>query len=221
MGFYYISLVSIIPLAIVYAVFGLVFWGLVRATRGKPWRKPILIVAAIGFLLLPVSEELWIAWSFGQTCKEAGTFIYKKVQAEGFYDDTRTTHAGTPTPQAVKSFEESGYRFLEMKGREKFVRIEKTDGQWRAFALDQPTARYHYKSRDHIPQTHKVVKHESLVIDNEGQQTLGLELAFGRYAPWFFVGLDAPVKLCYGQRDVKGSLYVNVLYPKPEAGASK
>ena len=198
MGFYYTSFFSIIPLAIAYAVLGLAFWGIVRATRGRRWRKPILIVAAVGFLLLPVSEELWIAWNFGQACKEAGTFIYRKVQVEGFYDDTRTTHAGPPTPQAVKSFEESGYRFLEMKGQEKFVRIEKADGQWRAFMLDRPTARYHYKwPNPHGDQVaHKVGKSERIVIDTETNEQIARYTGFGRRPPWFWIGLDTPAFAC-------------------------
>lgn len=215
MVFYYTSVLSIVPLGIAYAiaalVYGFIWWLSGDATR----RILIRLVAAIVLLLLPVSEELWIAWNFGQACKEAGAFISKKVQVDGFYDDTRTTHAGKPTPQAVESFEKGGYRFYEMKGSNGgVVHIEKSDGQWNATMLDRPRARYHYQSRDHIPQATKVVKHESVVVDTQERQILGRETIFGRYAPWFFIGHDAPQMQCYGMRDVKGLIYQNVLPPK-------
>ncbi len=213
MGFYYLSVFSLMLLGVVYVALALVLWGTARVTRGMAGRKALLAVIGMVFLILPIGEELWIAWNFGQACKEAGTFIYKKVEVDGFYDDTRSTHAGTPTPQAVESFEKSGYRFFEMKGREKFVRIEKIDDQWRAAALDYPTARYHYQSRDHLSLALKVVRHESIVIDAREKQTIGKETIIGRYAPWFFVGLDTPQMQCYGSREVRGLIYESVLIP--------
>ena len=197
MGFYYISIFSIVPLGTAYGLLLLVFWGIARLTRGIPRRKALLGVAGAVFLFLPVAEELWIAWNFGQACKEAGTFIYKKVKVQGFYDDTRTTHAGTPTPQAVESFERSGYRFLEMRGREKFIRIEKIDGQWRPIVLDRPTARYHYKWPDRGTRVaHKVGKSETVVIDTETNDQVARYTRFGRRPPWFWIGLDTPAFAC-------------------------
>jgi hypothetical protein len=198
MGFYYISIFSLIPLAIAYGLLALVFWGLTRITREMRGRKAVLVAVGAVFLVLPVAEEVWIAWNFAQACGEAGTFIYKRVQVEGFYDDTRTTHAGPPTPQAVKSFEESGYQFLEMKGKEKFIRIEKTDGNWRAVVLDQPKARYHYRWPDPygVRVAHKVGKSERLVIDTETNEQIARYTGFGRRPPWFWIGLDTPPFAC-------------------------
>lgn len=85
---------------------------------------------------------------------------------------------------------------------------------WRVMTIERPTARYQYRSRDHLPYSLKVVKHESVVVDSEGGELLGRQTIFGRYAPWFFIGLDAPVRLCYGTRPVKGLVYQNVLLPK-------
>jgi hypothetical protein len=199
MGFYYISIFSIIPLGIAYGILALIYWGVARVTRGARARTAILSLVGVIFLILPISEELWIAWSFGQACKEAGTFISKKVQVEGFYDDTRSTHAGTPTPQAVDSFEKSGYRFFEMKGREKFVRIEKSDGQWKPVVLDRPTARYHFRVTDPMDGTrvaYKVSRSGSVVIDKETNEEIARYTSFGRSPPWFFVGLDVPGYAC-------------------------
>jgi hypothetical protein len=214
MGFYYGSLFSLIPLGIAYVAMALVFWGVAVGTRGIQRRRTVLVITALVLLVLPISEELWIAWNFGQACKQAGTFIHKKVAVDGFYDDTRSTHAGEPTQQAAESFDRSGYRFLEMKGpKGGVVHIEKVNGRWRSTLLERPTARYQYQSRSHIPESRKVVKHESIVVDTHDQQAIGRETIFGRYAPWFFVGLDAPQMQCHGVHHVPGLVYKNVLLP--------
>ncbi len=138
MRFYYISIFSVMLLGLFY----LIGTGLLAALwlwLRKRWKKAWIAMVPL-FLLLyaaPVAEEFWIAWNFGQLCKkDAGIFIYKTVEADGFYDDTRPAHAGPPTPLAVKSMNESGYRFHERPLRDnkggptKVVRIEKVDGQW-------------------------------------------------------------------------------------------
>ncbi|MFM9971978.1 MAG: hypothetical protein ACKVQK_26660 [Burkholderiales bacterium] len=213
MGFYYLSVFSIVPLGIAYGVLLGVYLWLSHQLKSFRVRKVILPVIATVFVVLPISEEFWIAWNFGQACNEAGTFINKKVQVDGFYDDTRSTHAGPPTAEAIESFDKTGYLFFEMKGRENFVRIEKVDGKWSSVVLDQPTAKYHYRSKTHLPYGHKIVKHESTLIDNQTKDILGLEISYGRYPSWFFIGLDTPIKICIGKRDVKGMLYENVLRP--------
>lgn len=200
MGFYYISIFSIVPLGIAYGLLALIYWGVVRASRGTPARKTILSVVGAVFLVLPVGEELWIAWNFGQACKEAGTFIHRKVEVEGFYDDTRSTHAGPPTPQAVESFENSGYRFLEMKGRDdSFVRIEKIDGVWKPTVLDRPTARYHYKHADPMNGTrvsHNVGRSGTVIVDSTTNEEIARYTSFGREPPWFYIGLGIAPFAC-------------------------
>lgn len=250
MSFYYISIFSLIPLAIAYAVLIVVFAFLGYLTRGAPGRKTILGGVGAIFLLLPVSEELWIAWNFGRACKQAGTFIHKQVQADGFYDAS-----GGGALELVQS---GGYQFIESRTRRGVTRITAGDEQflkeaiqrfaeantgrdpwkedvlrvsfdaqtealvypkkaasWKVTQLNAPTARYHYASSHHTHVMHKVVKHEAMVSDTSTKEILGTELKYGRKEPWFFVGLDAPVKLCAGSRDVKGMLYENVLLPTP------
>lgn len=129
MGFYYISIFSIVPLGIAYALLLLVLWGIARLTRGMPGRRTLLAVVGVVFLVLPVAEELWIAWNFGQACKEAGTFIYKKVKVEGFYDDT--------TGWGPRQLAASKYQFVESRDvlYKKLSRVERADDVSRDRAL--------------------------------------------------------------------------------------
>lgn len=118
MGFYYFSIFSVVLLGVVYGLLLLAFWGIARLTRGMPGRKALLATVGAVFLVLPVAEELWIAWNFGQACEGAGTFIYKKVQVEGYYDDTgggtMTRLVGRPPYKFIESRDSSGkYRRVE------------------------------------------------------------------------------------------------------------
>lgn len=250
MGFYYISIFSIVPLGIAYGALLLIFWGIARLTRGMPGRKALLGIVGAVFLVLPVGEELWIAWNFGQACKEAGTFIYKKVQVEGFYDSTMRS--------AYENTKPGRYRFVEhaTADRKGIERVERADdalrakalawyaernpgkglpkGQsviyplndkerivvfpngieaWRVTRLDRPTARYHYRTpRIHSPISHKVTVIEKVVTDTQSNEPIARQLIYGRKAPWYFVGLDTPVKLCGD--DLKELLYDEVLKPQ-------
>lgn len=130
MGFYYTSFFSIVPLGIAYGLLALLYWALVRGTRGVRGRAALLGLSGIVFLLGPVAEELWIAWNFGQSCKEAGTYIHRKVQVEGFYDDS-----GGGSLELVQS---GRYRFVEARGRNGYTRLMKGDAEF----LGEALARY-------------------------------------------------------------------------------
>lgn len=203
MKFYYVSLLSLIFLGTIYVVGTvLLLWlgARLRKRMQKPWTVivPLLALLYIG----PVAEELWIAWNFGQLCrKDAGIFVYKTVEVDGFYDDTRSTHDGPRTLQAVEEYEEMGYRFYEKKFRDtgKVVHIERTGGVWVATVLDQPTARYHYTSNIYGELVkHKITRQESLVTDTQADEVIGRYVSYGRSAPWFFVALDRPPYSCDG-----------------------
>jgi len=207
MGFYYLSIPSLILIAVIYAVAIAAFRFVWIRLLHRKFTGPIVWVVVAAIVIAPWVEELWIAWNFGQACREAGTFIYKKVQVEGFYDDT--THWW-------RQLQESRYQFVESRDNlyGTLWRVERVGDEIRHFKIDRPTARYQYKTRySHAPVAHKVVRHEDVVEDNLTSDLLGRELVFGRDAPWFYVGLDRPVKLCRGKRDARGSLYVNVLIP--------
>ena len=226
MRFYYISIISIFLLTMIYAFGTAVLAGMWLGLR-KRWKKIWMLVLPLLLLLYvaPIVEELWIAWNFGQLCKkDAGIFIYKTVEAEGFYDATRPTHAGPRNQQAAEDLDRGGYRYYEMVfpnyegGPIKVVHLEKVNGVWTATVLDHPTARYHY-SWPHMdtPMNHKVEKIERVVSDKETGELLARETKYRRRAPWFFLGLDRPVMLCPGPGEHPlekfGSVYNQALKP--------
>ena len=113
MGFYYISIFSLILLLVIYGGLLLLWWGIARTTRGMPGRKALLTVVGVVFLILPVGEELWIAYNFEQMCrKDAGISIKKTVEADGFYDDTHGWRAD--------KLRESGFKWVEGRDRTVF-----------------------------------------------------------------------------------------------------
>ena len=227
MGFYYVSIFSVMLLLVIYGGLFLLWWGIARVTRGMPGRKALLALVGVVFLILPVGEEVWIAWNFGQACKQAGTFISKKVQVGGFYDDT--------TGWGPRQLSESRYQFMESRDvlSGKLIRVEPAsdafrdraiawyaegnpgkakpknlfivqslsgdekvivspDGRraWRQTTIDRPTARYHYKMpHSHSPVAHKIVKHESVVLDTANGDLLAKYTRFSRDSPWFYVAL--------------------------------
>lgn len=222
MGFYYFSDFSLLPLGVAYGLLALIYWTIVVGTRGNSKRRLILGVLGVVFLLLPVSEEFWIAWNFGQACKQAGTFVEKKVVVDGFFDETRSTHAGAPTRQAEISFDKSGYQFLEMKGSNgRVVHLEKSGGRWSATVLDHPKARYHFQYSDPMsgtPWAHKIVRSGSVVIDSESKKEIARYTSFGRAPAWFYIGLGTPGFACDAPGRwpfTKGSrlIYPEVLIP--------
>ena len=166
-----------------------------------------------------------------ETCETAGVHVVRKVEAEGFYDDT----AGGPTspgpitsPQAIESREKSGFRFLERKagyGTNKYSHVEKVNGQWWATILDHPTARYVYKftdPRQEIPIGRQLEKYETLLIDSQTGEVLGRDTSFKRFPSWInlWVGFfGSGLTLCKGPLDDPekqkrfGLLYDYVLIP--------
>ena len=190
MGFYYISIFNIFPLGIAYGLLALVFWGIARLTRSMPRRKVLLGVVGVIFLVLPVTEEFWIAWNFNQACKEAGTFINKKVTVEGFYDDTS---------HWWRQLAESKYQFVESReyGTNRYWRVERDNNNLKHFAIDKPTARYHFKTTDSGTEVaHGIVKSQTIVIDSHNNEEIARYARFGRSPPWFFIGLGTPDYAC-------------------------
>jgi hypothetical protein len=125
MAFYYTTLFSMVPLGIAYAVLVVLYGVLLHVTRGWPKRALTLTVVGAVFLVLPVSEELWIAWNFARACETAGTVIHKKVEADGFYNDdavdmTRLT--GLPFKFIESKLSEGGYQRIERAEKQDFER---------------------------------------------------------------------------------------------------
>lgn len=204
MIFYYHTIFSLILIGLIYVVGTAalaVLWYLLRRWKVVAWA--LVVPLWLGLLVAPWLEELWIAYHFGQACKDAGLVITKKVQVEGFYDDTRETHAGPRTPQGAEELDHSGYRFYEMKpgpariGQTKVVHLEKTNGEWVATVVEHPTARYHFQQPyNHARLGHKITKIERMVIDSETGTVIARERIYGRDAPWYFLGLDRSLLQC-------------------------
>ena len=227
MRFYYISIISIFLLLVIWLIgTGLLAWfgSWLRKRMKHAWvvMVPLFLLLYIG----PIAEELLIAWNFGQLCKkDAGIFICKTVEVEGFYDATRSSRGAEPSEAAKRSMDASGYRFHERPfpdtkgGPSQVVRFDKVDGDWKVSVLDRPTARYQYSwPHSHSPVSHKIVKHERVVVDTETDATLGRDVEYGRKAPWFFVGLDRPVMLCPAHHPLAkyGSILNQTLIPLGE-----
>lgn len=182
MGFYYISIFSIVPLGIAYGLLALVYWGVMRGTRAMPGRMAILSLVGVIFLILPIGEELWIAWNFGQACKEAGTFIHKKVQVEGFYDATmRSAYENTKPGQ---------FRFVEQATAdgEAFERVERVDDESRSKAIAWYAERNPGKS---LPKT----------IVNPLNDTVQIVVSVSDGETWHVTKLDRPTARYWYARD--------------------
>ena len=78
MGFYYFSLFSWMAFGAYFAMAAGIIVTLCNKNKLSPyWKAGLLTVAFIA----PWTEELWIAYNFGQLCgKDAGKFIYKTVE---------------------------------------------------------------------------------------------------------------------------------------------
>lgn len=211
MGFFYISLLSIVPLTIAYAAVGCLFLALVRLSRGLSGRKIILAVGALALIALPIGEELWIAWKFGQACKHAGLSIYKKVQVDGFYDDTA---------HWWRQLSESKFAFVESRDplHQSLWRAERTGNEIRHFKIDRPTARYHFtRPHNHTPVAHKVRMFEYLVRDVHANEILAREQTYAREAPWYSRFFDRRTLFCpvsgeHGQ-NIRATIYELALQP--------
>ncbi len=132
MRFYYISIFSVFLLGLIYLVgTGLLvwFWSGLRQRMRRAWvvMVPLFALLYIGL----IAEELWIAWNFGRLCaKDAGIFVYKTVEVEGFYDDVMGW--------GVRQLSDSGYKFMESKSAIDGMRsrVEVADDQARDMAID-------------------------------------------------------------------------------------
>lgn len=227
MRFYYHSGLSNLILIPTYVggflLIMVVCWGL-----GKAW-KPLWLLAipALAYLAVaPMWEEFGIAYNFGQLCKkDAGIFVYKTVEVDGFYDATRPTTAEPWSKKSGEELDARGYKFYEMPvpdfkgGPAKIAHLEKENSTWTTTLLDQPTARYHYVWPNRNRQVgHKIWRSSEAIVDTQTNEELAGAVRYGRQAPWFFVGLDRPGMGCPrpGEDPLKrsGLLYTHVLLPK-------
>ncbi len=195
MRFYYLSIISILLLLLIWSIGT---WLLVRFgaqlkeshTRVWPLMLPLFLLLYLG----PIAEELYIAWNFDRLCKkDAGIFVYKTVQVDGFYDDTHAWRAD--------KLEKSGFRWVEGRDRTTFKEVywrhEWVGDKIRSYEIERPTARYHYKMvASHKPVAHQIDQFEDVVEDTHDDQVIGRYMNYRRGAPWFFIGLGRPTIPC-------------------------
>lgn len=164
--------------------------------RWRYWKLLIVPVAA-AVLIAPWADEMWIAWRFGQLCKDAGVHVYQEVKTDGYYDATTTGWSKSEVVtdvRAIAEYEKAGFRFRErntsVSGHApgKISHLEKQpDGAWRVTVIDRPTARYHYKfadPRQEVPVGLKIEKREVLVVDTQTNDVIAREIGYNRYPAW-------------------------------------
>jgi hypothetical protein len=126
MRFYYMSIFSLVFIAVIYAV--AIF--LASKLLGKKFKGIVAWVVIAAILIAPWTEELWIAYNFGQLCrKDAGIFINKTVEVDGFYDSTMRS--------AYENTKPGRYRFVEhaTEDRHGFERVQRATEEERLRAL--------------------------------------------------------------------------------------
>ena len=200
MSFYYFSLFGAF-FAFAISCLGLgVFWVVWTKVLRRKRSNRVFFVAALIALLLPWTEEFWIAYNFGQLCrKDAGVHINKVVEVDGFYDDT--THWWRQLKES------SNYQFVESRDNlyGTLWRVERDGEGLRHFAIDKPTARYHYRVIDsHKKTVHKITRFENVVLDSSNGEILGRYVDYYRGPYWQFVGLDSTTIPCMeAQSDIR------------------
>ena len=211
MSFYPFSPLSIVPLAIAYVVLAVVFVGLLHLTKSISQRTGVLITTSAIFLVLPVSEELWIAWNFKNACASAGTQIYRKVYVDGFYDDTI---------HWWRQLNDSAYNFVESKDVDRSLwRVERSVDGLKHFKIENPSAQYWFTRDSGKSISHKIVGQQASVRDARSGEFLAKHFEAGRDGPWFYIGAGKPMLGCRSRREGESSkhgslIYRDVLLPK-------
>ena len=139
MRFYYMSIFSLIFLVVLYAVILGIFWFVWSRVLKRKFRGPVVWSVVVAVLVAPWLEEFWIVYNFGQLCrKDAGIFIRKTVEVDGYFDATAgllKIHDPLPKPTS-ESFDQRGFEFYEKSmsdprgGPSKVAHFEKVDGRW-------------------------------------------------------------------------------------------
>ncbi|MGD2141533.1 MAG: hypothetical protein PVH25_14140, partial [Burkholderiales bacterium] len=204
---------------------------LVRRLRVRAPGAQVLVAPLFAVLYIaPIAEELWIARNFDHLCSaDAGVFVNKIVEVEGFYDASAVLpmRFGDLASESVEYYKKGGYRYFEFglaqpRGRpNKVVHVEKINGVWTPKVLDHPVSRYHYlQTHRGTLVAHKIKKVERAVTDSETGELLARETRYRRGAPWFYVGERRPVMRCPRGDNLDapryGSVYKQALKPVPK-----
>jgi hypothetical protein len=165
MRFYYWSFLNWIPITIFYVIVAVVLWILWRLIKDDKNAKYLILGLIPVMLILPWTEELWIAERFDRLCKkDAGIFIYKTVEVEGFYNGSGAT---------LDLVRPGGYRFIESysKDGKSTTRLEFGDTNFMRAAI----ARYEQENAGKSAASEDVIRvnmdkrTEALVFPKKGE----------------------------------------------------
>ena len=158
------------------ATFPMIFlWKKIRHLRYRWWLfVPLILI----IMVLPIADELWISYNFYEVCKDAGVHVTRKIEVEGFYDETMRS--------GYENIKNNGYQFMEHPSTKKgkIGHVTRINGEWEEEVLNEPTARYHYKyadPRQWVPIGFQLYKHEMQIIDSETGEMVSRETSFSRY----------------------------------------
>lgn len=200
-------------------VIAIIAWPLSRWLRRWRLKWALIVPIALPLLAAPWAEEAWIAWNFTQACKDAGVHVYRKVEVDGFYDETGAIGAGL-----VKNNRYSFVEYRRLYNRTQVEHAEKSGGDVQFTFLTHPTARYHFKYADPRQDVRigwKLMKHETVVVDSTNGEIVGRDTHFKRY-PSVAEGLwmrlvGSGLVTCQGKApsppDLRYPLYHYVLVP--------
>lgn len=174
----------------------LLIWPLNKLMKRFSWRWAVVGPIAFVLLAAPWAEEYWIARNFELACKDAGVHVYKKVEVEGFVDDTSSRGLREQVKTGLLHFDQKsladwdarGYRFQEnMLSDGGVVHLERTAQGIEATILERPTARYYYKYAYHpTPYTQeerigwKLEKLGTVVVDSETGEIIARDTKYRR-----------------------------------------
>lgn len=212
MRFYHISILSVMLLGLFYlAGTGLLaaLWLWLR----KRWKRAWIAMLPLFILLYaaPVAEEFWIAWHFEQLCKrDAGIFIHKAVEVEGFYDATMRS--------AYENTKPGGYQFVEhaTEDRKGFERVQRASEEERARALAWYAEANPGKERPKDKSIfHNLNERERVVVFPDGKEAwrvTGLDRPSARYHyRWPHMNTPVKYKIAKTERHVADSQVGEVL----------
>lgn len=182
----------LIMMAFYSIVTGLLFllWLPMRHWQG--WRFVIAPLALV-FIALPWVDEIYIAWHFHELCKDAGVHVYKKVEVDGFLDDTsREERDGQKigllfnNPKYLEDWDRTGYVFKEYMLKDGGARhLERQPDGVYVTILDRPTARYVYKySANNEDAGLQLSKTEFIIVDTQTDEIISRSTLYKRYPGW-------------------------------------
>ncbi len=207
MRFYYFSIISWVIFFAASVLASGVLWLLWAKVFKLKLVNPLLWCLTGVLFLLPWSEEISIAYNFDQQCKkDAGEFVYRTMEVEGFFDGT----GGWDEKRLLAS----GYKFVESRDRSGIWRHERNGNDVRSAKIDAASARYHYKlTANHSSISHKINKWEIAVIDSQSGETLGRITDYSRAAYSLFISIASPDMTCREANGPQANFFKRVLIP--------